>query len=215
MSAATPSNHPPLLAEAPAGADTRTRIRHAAARLFARRGYAGTGLKQVATDAAAPFGSIYHFFPGGKDALAEDMIRTTGPQFMALVLGLLEERADPVEAVVHAFDSAAEELVADSYADGCPVATMALDVADTNEPLRRAAADVFAEWLDGGTAWFSRHVARDRARDLALAMIMLTEGAFLLGRTTRDPGPLRAAGRTMGTLVQSALDATPRGPRSR
>jgi AcrR family transcriptional regulator len=204
MAAATPSNPPPLLADPPPGSGTRARIRHAAARLFARRGYAGTGLKQVATDASAPFGSIYHFFPGGKDALAEDMIRTTGPQFMALVLGLLEEHDDPVDAVVHAFDSAARDLVASGYADGCPVATMALDVVDTNETLRGAAADVFAEWIDGGTAWFSRYVSPDRARDLASAMVMLVEGAFLLGRTSRDPEPLRAAGRSMATLLAAA-----------
>jgi AcrR family transcriptional regulator len=204
MAAATPSNPPPLLTEPPAGAGTRTRIRHAAARLFARRGYAGTGLKQIATEASAPFGSIYHFFPGGKDALAEDMIRTTGPQFMALVLGLLEERDDPVDAVVHAFDSAARDLVANDYADGCPVATMALDVADTNEALRGAAADVFAAWVEGGTAWFSRHVAPERAHELALAMVMLVEGAFLLARTTRDPEPMRSAGRTLAAQVAAA-----------
>jgi len=212
MTAATPTPSAPLFGPPPDGAGTRTRIRHAAARLFARQGYAGTGLKQVATEAAAPFGSIYHFFPGGKDALAEDTIRTSGPQFMALVLGLLDERDDPVDAVVHAFDSAARDLVAGDYADGCPVATMALDVVDTRPALRAAAADVFADWLEGGTAWFARHVDADRARDLALAMVMLTEGAFLLARTTRDPEPLRAAGRSTAALLEAALAASGRRP---
>ncbi|WP_455410071.1 TetR/AcrR family transcriptional regulator [Streptomyces hiroshimensis] len=34
--------------------------------LFRRNGYSGTGLKRIAAEADAPFGSIYHFFPGGK-----------------------------------------------------------------------------------------------------------------------------------------------------
>ncbi|NUP79943.1 MAG: TetR/AcrR family transcriptional regulator, partial [Nonomuraea sp.] len=44
--------------------DTRTRIQNAATMLFRRNGYPGTGLKRIATEADAPFGSIYHFFPG-------------------------------------------------------------------------------------------------------------------------------------------------------
>jgi AcrR family transcriptional regulator len=193
--------------------DTRTRIRRAAAAQFARRGYAGTGLKQIATEAPAPFGSIYHFFPGGKDDLAEDMIRTTGPQFMRLVLGVLAERDDPVEAVEHTFAAAARDLAANDYADGCPIATMALDVASTNDRLRAAAADVFEEWTDGGIAWFARWTGdAARAADLARTMIMITEGAFLLSRTTRDPEPLHAAGRSMAALLRAArTDLSARG----
>lgn len=186
--------------------DTRTRIRSASAELFARQGYAGTGLKQVSSAARAPFGSIYHFFPGGKDDLAEDMIRTSGPQFMRLVLDTLDERNDPVQALEHAFAVAADNLIAGDYADGCPIATMALDVASSNERLRSAAAEVFAEWSEHGTAWFSRFIDDPaRARDLASTLIMITEGAFLLSRAGRDPEPLYAAGRSMASLMQTAV----------
>ena len=39
--------------------DTRARIQGAATVLFRRHGYSATGLKRVATEAEAPFGSIY------------------------------------------------------------------------------------------------------------------------------------------------------------
>ncbi|WP_454293888.1 TetR/AcrR family transcriptional regulator [Salana multivorans] len=188
------------------GADTRTRIRAAAAEQFARRGYAGTGLKLVAAEAEAPFGSIYHFFPGGKDELAEDMIRTTGPQFMALVLSVLAEREDPRDALEHCFVTAGERVRAADYADACPIATMALEVASTNDRLRQATAEVFAEWLAAGTAWFEQSgVGADSSGDLAYALIMLTEGAFLLSRAARDVEPLLSAGRSMVRLADAAL----------
>ena len=63
---------------------TRDRILYASAELFRRQGYAGTGLKQIATEARAPFGSLYHFFPGGKEQLADDVLRTGGRFFLAL-----------------------------------------------------------------------------------------------------------------------------------
>jgi AcrR family transcriptional regulator len=45
---------------------TKARILDTTAELFMRYGYTGTGLKQIVADANAPFGSLYHHFPGGK-----------------------------------------------------------------------------------------------------------------------------------------------------
>lgn len=186
-------------------ADTRTRIRAAAAELFATRGYAGTGLKAIAERAPAPFGSIYHFFPGGKDDLARDMITTTGPQFRDRVLGVLAERDDPVEALEWCFARAADELVASDYRNACPIATLALDVASVNDPLRRAAAEVFADWEQAATAWFGAQLGDvDEARRLGRMMIVLIEGAFLMCRTARTPEAMVTAGETMVALFRAA-----------
>ena len=47
-------------------------------RLFQRQGFTGTGIKQILTEADAPFSSLYHFFPGGKDELGAESIRLVG-----------------------------------------------------------------------------------------------------------------------------------------
>ena len=47
------------------------------------------------------------------------------------------------------FYGAAEVLRETDYADACPIETLALEVASTNEPLRIATAEVFESWLDG------------------------------------------------------------------
>lgn len=57
---------------------TRERILQTGAELFRRQGFAGTGVKQIVAEASAPFGSIYHFFPGGKEQLGEEVIRSSG-----------------------------------------------------------------------------------------------------------------------------------------
>lgn len=186
--------------------DTRARIQGAATALFRRNGYSGTGLKRIATEADAPFGSIYHFFPGGKQQLAEETIRTSGAAYGRMVVALLESVADPVESVTRAFEAAADDLAATDYADACPIATVALEVASTNEVLRIATADVFEEWVDAGAQWFGRWVSDQRAaRSLATTLIMILEGAFVLSRATRDPEPLRVAGRSMAELLRAAI----------
>ncbi|MEU3597645.1 TetR/AcrR family transcriptional regulator [Streptomyces sp. NPDC006798] len=186
--------------------DTRARIRGAATVLFRRHGYAATGLKRVATEAEAPFGSIYHFFPGGKQQLAEDMIRTSGPAYGRMVLTLLNAVPDPAESLVHAFDAAGADLASTDYADACPIGTMALEVASSNEVLRTATAEVFDEWTESAARWFGRWVDDPaEARSLARSMIMMLEGAFMLSRAARDPEPLRVAGRSMAELLRAAV----------
>ncbi|MEV4741996.1 TetR/AcrR family transcriptional regulator [Streptomyces sp. NPDC049555] len=189
--------------------DTRARIQSAATVLFRRNGYSGTGLKRIAAEADAPFGSIYHFFPGGKQQLAEDAIRTAGAAYGHMVLALLDSVPDPVESVAHAFETAAENLAATGYADACPIATVASEVASTNDVLRVATAEVFAEWVDAAGQWFARWVPDpDAARSLAYSLIMNLEGAFILSRAARDPEPLRVAGRSMAELLRAAISRT-------
>ncbi|MBC2904724.1 TetR/AcrR family transcriptional regulator [Streptomyces sp. PSKA01] len=186
--------------------DTRARIQGAATMLFRRHGYSATGLKRVATEAEAPFGSIYHFFPGGKQQLAEDMIRTSGPEYGRMVLAVLDSVPDPTESLVHAFEAAADDLAAADYADACPIGTVALEVASSNEVLRAATAEVFEEWVDNAAQWFGRWVVDPTAaRSLAYSMIMMLEGAFMLSRAARDPEPLRVAGRSMAELLRTTV----------
>lgn len=54
---------------------TRDRIVVAASRLLQRQGYVGTGIKQIAQEAQATLGSVYHFFPGGREAVAVTAIK--------------------------------------------------------------------------------------------------------------------------------------------
>ena len=120
--------------------DTRERIVDSSAELFRRQGYNGTGVKQIAAAAAAPFGSLYHFFPGGKEQLGAEVIRTSGAMYMQLFATVVAGAPDAASAIGAFFAGAAETLHETGFADACPIATVALEVASTNEPLRIATA---------------------------------------------------------------------------
>jgi AcrR family transcriptional regulator len=173
---------------------TRDRILFAAAELFRRQGYNGTGLKQVVTEAGAPFGSLYHHFPGGKQQLAEEVIGTAGAFFEALVTSVYDEQQAPEDSVRAVFTGAAETLEATDYEDACPIATVALEVASTDERLREATAAVFARWTEALTE-------RLGDRDEALGVIAALEGAFVLSRAARSTEPMLAAGEMAAALV--------------
>jgi hypothetical protein len=80
-------------------------------------------------------------------------------------------------------------------------------VASTNDHLRQATADVFADWISRGAALFARHGLNEpAARRVTIAMIAALEGAFVLARALRNPEPLHAAGASVATAVRQALD---------
>src|SRR3954468_23403589 len=174
----------PPVAQAQAG--TRERIVEASSELFSRGGYAGTGLKAILSASHAPFGSLYHFFPGGKEELGATAIRSGGATYRELVELFFPADADLVEATRAFFDAAAETLRITNYADACPIATIALETASSSEPMRIAAAEVFESWLAALELRFTRAgLSTAVARELAVELFCAIEGAFLLSRATR------------------------------
>ena len=193
--------------------DTRDRLVEASAALLQRQGLTGTGIKQILTEARAPYSSLYHHFPGGKDELADVAIRASGAQFQALVEAVWDQAPDLIGAVAAVFEGAAQTLESTDFAVACPIATVALEVASTNERLRLATAEVFEAWIESGTRRFEAHNLPPRdARLLAFTLISLLEGAFVLSQALKSTEPLVAAGATAALAVERALGS--RAPRS-
>jgi AcrR family transcriptional regulator len=187
---------------------TKDRIIDSSAELFRRQGYTGTGVKQIVAAANAPFGSIYHFFPGGKEQLGAEVIRSSGALYIQLFATIAMQAPDVLTAVGDFFTGAAETLRETDYADACPIATVALEVAGTSEPLREATAEVFDSWIAGATEYFAAaRIPREQARALAFTMLSLLEGAFIFCRAMRTTEPLEVAGSSAVAAVRAALAA--------
>ena len=189
-------------------ADTRDRLLAATNESFRRRGYNGTSMKDVTSAAQAPTGSLYHFFPGGKDDLTAAVITTSGAAYRELFEAIANEAASPAAAVTDFFDGAALVLEETDFIDPCPIGTVAREVASTNEPLRQATARVFASWIDAATTRLhAAGVDNQEAERLATAIVAALEGAFVLARAQRDANVLRAIGTVMRRAVDDALAA--------
>ena len=203
---ATPGPEPTTRPKRPRRPDTRKRIVDASADLMRLQGYNATGIKQIVAAAQAPFGSIYHHFPGGKEQLGAEAVRASGKLYEQLIPAVFDPAPDLPSAVRMFFAGAGQHLVETDYADACPIATIALEVSSTSEPMRLACADVFASWIDAGMPRFTAAgLADGTARDLVVAMICALEGAFVLGRASRSTEPLRIAGELTATAVERAL----------
>jgi AcrR family transcriptional regulator len=185
---------------------TRQRIVEAGADLLRVKGYTGTGVKEIVAAAEAPFGSLYHHFPGGKEQLGAEVIRWSGAMYGQLGPLIFDAAPDVVTGVRMFFAGAAEHLEQTGWTDACPIATVALEVASTSEPLRLATAEVFTSWIDGLTPRFTTAgLDNARAREMAIAMIAGLEGAFVLARAWRAQEPLHIAGDVAARALEEAL----------
>src|SRR4051812_28140582 len=190
-------------------AGTRDRLLTATNESFRRRGYNGTSLKHVTEAAEAPTGSLYHFFPGGKDELAAEVITTSGATYRELFEMITDAATSPGAAVTDFFDGAAAVLEETDFIDPCPIGTVAREVASTNEPLRVATEQVFASWIEAAaTRLNAAGVARDESERLALTIVAALEGGFVLARAKRDANVLRETGVVIRRVVEQAMHAT-------
>ncbi len=177
---------------------TRESIVTAAAELMRRKGYAGVSMKDLAEAAGAPIGSLYHHFRGGKVQIAREALTNAGLAYGLLIPTVVDGYTDLAAAIDGVFTQAARDMADTGFANMCPVASVAGEVADTVEELRSATRDIFTAWIDGGAAYFmSRGLDEPLARQVTTALIAGLEGAFLLARAMRDTAPLLATGATM------------------
>ncbi|MFG1999303.1 TetR/AcrR family transcriptional regulator [Spirillospora sp. NPDC048911] len=190
--------------------DTRQRLLEASAQLFREQGYAGTGLKQITTAGGAPWGSLYHFFPGGKEQLGVEAIAHSGARYERLFeLTFARAGEDIVQCVRDFFQLSMDALENSEWGDGCPIATVAMEVASTSEPLRHACAEVFSSW----EAAFARGlegagIPRERAEELATYALAAFEGAIVLSRTAHDTRALRITADLVAATVRAHLPDT-------
>lgn len=182
--------------------DTKDRILDAAGALFRRQGYWGTGLKQIAQEAKAPWGSLYHFFPGGKDELTAETIRRSGERYCKLIAEGLARAATPLDGAQAMFIYMADILEASNFADGCPISPVAHDVAASSEPIRQACDGVFRSWQAAFAEWLrGKGVVEDEAVSLSCFVFAALEGAILLARTARSRKPLEDAMRYLAAVM--------------
>lgn len=186
---------------------SKARILDAGTQLFRRQGYEGTGLKQIVEEGRAPWGSLYHFFPGGKEQLGIEVVYRYGENYKSLIEGMFAQTRDPLEAVRRLFDLSASELSVSDFEDGCPIVAIALDAMSASISLRRACADVVDGWTDAIAQGLESYALEDScALQLGTAIIAALEGGIALSRIVRSTSPLVSARDSSVAAVCVALD---------
>ena len=167
-----------------------------AAELFAERGIAATSVDEVLAAAGAGKGQFYHYFRG-RDELAAAAV---GHRCAQAVAGLTEALGSVsslagLEQALAAFIAGFEQM----GMPGCPIGTLAAEVASRNEDARLQAAAGFDAWerllAEALERIRQRGELRAHAEPAALATGLLAsiEGGMVLSQARKDIASLRIA----------------------
>lgn len=160
----------------------------ATSKLLQTRGYHGASIKEIAREAGAPIGSLYFLFPEGKDQLVVEALAASADGVVAALRGVLADHHTP-RAVVTAYVGVIQWLLTETdYTGGCPIATVALEVAPHNIAIADTIAAAFNAWTaELRTALRRTGLNLANAKLLASMSLAAVEGALVIARSKRTP----------------------------
>ncbi|HWE14018.1 MAG TPA: TetR/AcrR family transcriptional regulator [Solirubrobacteraceae bacterium] len=190
------------------GRATRERIVQAAAELVAEKGAAATSLDDVGWRSGASRSQLYHYFEDRDDLIRAVIVATT-----EAVLGYQDRLLDDLDswAGIDRWFRALVDLQIERRArGGCPIGTLAGQLAERDPRARAAIADGLDRWerqLRRGLERMQKRGKLSSAADpakLATATMALLQGGLLLTQVRRDPQQLRIALDAARTVLRSA-----------
>jgi AcrR family transcriptional regulator len=186
----------------------RDRIVYATAQSVRERGVSATGLRGVVAEAAAPRGSLQHYFPGGKDQLVGEALLWSGNFAADQVRRFARELHRPTPGALFAAMAGQwrDEFSRRGFQRGCPLVAATADVAGTDPQLRDTVRAGFGSWLAAVRQELRRMgLPAGRAESLAVLMISALEGAIVLARINQDVRPLTTVVRQLRPLLDEAV----------
>ena len=175
---------------------SRDKLIDAASLLFLRQSYQGTGVEEIIRSAGLSKGSFYHFFPG-KEALGEAVARRQQDRVHARwAASLQKEDASAPERLTLLLDGIAARMEKTGFAAGCPLGTMAQEMASLSDPIRTILAEgmtrlekLLERWLRDGQE--QGDIRADLPADiLARGLWAAIQGALIMVKTRRSTTPL-------------------------
>ncbi len=150
-------------------------------------------------------GSLYHYFPGKQDVLLAVLQMYLGgiqPMLLEPAWRGVDDSIERIFALLAAYRRA---LVSTHATYGCPIGSLALELHEPDEPVRKLLAATFDGWINAIEACFVDAGARlppsiDRHALAVFALTTMEEGV-MLARTTRDIGPFDASVRMLRDYV--------------
>lgn len=160
---------------------------------FHRRGYNGSGVKDVTDAAGLPKGSFYNYF-SSKEEMALEALRRYGVarEFERLS----DQTVAPLARLRAHFAFLAEDVARFGVDCGCLLGNFATEITTHSPVLRQAVAAGFNRWISEvanvlGEAVEQGELSPDRDVDLlARTLVRAWEGAVLHAKVTGETAPM-------------------------
>jgi TetR/AcrR family transcriptional repressor of lmrAB and yxaGH operons len=198
-----------MMNDMPRKSDSKDRMIASARRLFREHGYLGTALSDVVTDSAAPRGSMYFHFPGGKEELATEVTLLHAADAIAKINRAAAATRTAAQLIAAFIGRERDDLVTSNYREGCAMAPIVLESTPASDQLSDATRRGFQDLIATLAARLTeKGLPHDRAVQLATNVWTSVEGALILSRVLRSPEAFDTAIALLTAAAQAEADTS-------
>jgi TetR/AcrR family transcriptional regulator, lmrAB and yxaGH operons repressor len=180
----------------------KDRILEAAIFLMKQSGLTGAGINQLVARSGAPKGSVYYYFPEGKQQITGEALTLYAQRVAVAFERALSSKRKPGDKIRALFRFVADRFEEGAFEQSCAAGAVTLDLDADVVAIRPIIAAVFVSWQ----AVIANHLPiRSRARRDSFAGLVLStiEGAYIRGRAERSKNAFLEAGEWLARLAQS------------
>jgi TetR/AcrR family transcriptional repressor of lmrAB and yxaGH operons len=183
---------------------TRDQIIQTTSELLENQGYHATGMNEIVKESGAPKGSIYYYFPDGKEGITAEAVMFAGKMVSERVKIHLAKFDDPAESIRSFIETIAHFVEESGFKSGGPLTIVSSETATTSEKLnlvcREAYGMVRMAFQDKLKAC---GFSEEKAENLAWVIVSAIEGGVILSRTYHTGEPLRKVARELAVIVKN------------
>jgi TetR/AcrR family transcriptional repressor of lmrAB and yxaGH operons len=182
--------------------NVREQILHTTCDLLEKQGYHGTGLNEIVKESGAPKGSLYYYFPQGKEQITAEAVLQSG-QAVAERIRTSLRTSDSASIAIHDFILLVAEHVEHSgFAAGGPLTTVAMETATQSERINLACREAYGMLQTAFTEkLLESGYSTAKALELGTFVTASIEGGIILSRTFHTADPLRVVARQLKVLL--------------
>ncbi len=129
--------------------DKRELILKNSARIFSHKGYFGTGVNEILTACNIPKGSFYHYFPGGKEQLAVEVLRFAYEEMVeGIKTNIFSVSDNAVDVFSYMLDHLSVIFNKRHIFESLVITFMGLESVYISEELSRESTRVYEQWQE-------------------------------------------------------------------
>lgn len=182
--------------------NAREQILQTTCALLERQGFHGTGLNEIVKESGAPKGSLYYYFPDGKDQITAEAVLQSGQLTAERIRAGLSESSSASKAVYDFVLNIADNVELSGFAAGSPLTAVAMETATKSERINQACREAYGALQ----AAFREKLlecgfTRIKAEELSTFITASIEGGIILSRTYHTADPLRLVGKQLKALL--------------
>ena len=170
--------------------------------LMEKQGYHGTGLNEIVKESGAPKGSLYHYFPEGKEQIASEAVLQSGKATAERIQNGLSGNSNAAKAIHDFILNIADHVESSGFAAGSPLTSVAMETATKSERINVACREAYTllqtafkeKLLESG-------FAKIKAEELGTFITAAVEGGIILSRTHHSGDPLRTVAKHLTVLL--------------